>query len=182
MEHSVLIKRCQVGDKEAFQELISKYHPFIYKFLIRLTKDEESAEDLTQETFIKIIRNIDKFDINGKAKFSTYLVTVSKNCYIDYLRKTQKYVMTNPLEESFQAEDHKFNLEKNVIDKMDSLDVLEVMKQLPDNQRIVIEMKYIEDLTLKEIGDALNLETKTVKSRIHNGITKLRSMLRKGDE
>lgn len=93
MKDNRLIKKCQEGEKEAFQELISKYHTYVYKFLIRITGDEYLAEDLTQETFIKLIRNIEKFDIYGKASLSTYIITISRNCYIDYLRKQKKLVM-----------------------------------------------------------------------------------------
>jgi len=90
MEDKELIYRCQNGDKATFQELISKYHPYVFKFLIKATENKQLAEDLTQEVFIKVIRNIDKFDVDGKAKFSTYASTVAKNCYIDYLRKEKK--------------------------------------------------------------------------------------------
>ena len=92
MDDIKLIKRCQNGDKEAFQELVKMYHPYVYRFLIRTTGDEQLSQDLTQDTFIKIIRSIEKFDIYGKAKFSTYIITVSKNCYIDYLRKQKNFM------------------------------------------------------------------------------------------
>lgn len=90
MGDNELIHRCKNGDKTAFQELISRYHPFVFKFLVKITENEQLAEDLTQDIFIKVIRNIDKFDIYGKAKFSTYVITMSKNSYIDYLRKEKR--------------------------------------------------------------------------------------------
>ena len=93
MENEKLICKCQQEDKQAFQSLISKYHPFVYKFLIRLTEDKTLAEDLTQDTFVKIIRGIDRFDIHGKAKFSTYIIVIAKNCYIDNLRKYLFYII-----------------------------------------------------------------------------------------
>lgn len=70
MEDNERIKKCQNGDKAAFQQLISNYHPFVFKFLMKIAENEQLAEDLTQEVFIKIIRNIEKLDIHGKAKFS----------------------------------------------------------------------------------------------------------------
>ncbi len=179
MEDKKLIKECQNGDKSAFQELISKYHPIVYKFLVRVTEDERLTEDLTQETFIKIIRSIDKFDVNGKAKFSTYIIAVSKNCYIDYLRKNKKTMQSVAIDDNLNIEDTDVNVEEIVLDKIYGNDILKAMESLTEEQRIAIKLKYIEDLTLKEIGDILKIEPKTVKSRIHNGIVKLRQLLQK---
>lgn len=181
MEDKELIRKCQTGDKEAFYELISRYHPFVYKFLVKITEDEGIAEDLTQETFLKIIKNIDKYDLDGRAKFSTYVITVSKNCYIDYIRREKKWMQAIPIDENSNIEDISTNVEDLVLDKMYNQDIIEEIENLTDEQKLVIKMKYIEGLTLKEIGDRLNLETKTVKSRIHNGIVRLRKILWKGD-
>jgi RNA polymerase sigma-70 factor, ECF subfamily len=174
MDDIKLIKRCQNGDKEAFQELVKMYHPYVYRFLIRTTGDEQLSQDLTQDTFIKIIRSIEKFDIYGKAKFSTYIITVSKNCYIDYLRKQKNFMSSIPVEEINNLET--IGMEEAVLDRVFSEDIIEKLEGLSDEQKIVIKMKYMEGLTLREIGSRLNLEPKTIKSRIHNGIVKLRKM------
>lgn len=180
MEDKRLIKRCQAGEKEAFQELIEIYHPFVYKFLVKITQNEHEAEDFTQETFLKIIRNIEKFDVECNTKFSTYLITVAKNCYIDNFRKQSK-VNYSSLEESFELEDKNYNLENTVLDALEGKATLEKLGDLSKEQSLVIKLKYIEGLTLKEIGDRLNIEPKTVKSRIHNGIEKLRKMFERDD-
>jgi len=182
VEESNLIKKCQRGDKEAFQLLISRYHPFVYKFLVKTTDNEQTAEDLTQETFIKVIRNIDKFDTAGQAKFSTYVIAIAKNAYIDYLRKEKRLKQNVPLPENFNVENVNIQVEDIVIDKLYGQGILAKVENLPEEQKIAIKLKYIEGLTLKEIADQLNLEAKTVKSRIHNGIVRLRKLFEKGDE
>ncbi|MFL0198801.1 RNA polymerase sigma factor [Clostridium sp. WILCCON 0269] len=182
MDDSKLIKKCQVGDKGAFQELISKYHPFVYKFLIKITQDEEIAEDITQETFLKVIKNIEKFDVYGKAKFSTYIITVSKNCYIDYLRKEKKFLQRISIDEAINTENVNAKVESLVIDKIYAEAIIKELENLSEEQKLVIKMKYIEGLTLKEIGEKLELEPKTVKSRIHNGMVKLRKIFKRGDK
>lgn len=176
-----IIKRCQMGDKEAFQQLISEYHPFVYKFLYKLSENEETAKDLTQDTFIKVIKNIEKFDTKGSAKFSTYIITISKNLYIDYLRREKRVLLNIPIEQYCNFKDVNTDIEDAVIDRLYSQDAVENMEKLTEDQKIAIKMKYIEGLTLKEIGKALNLEPKTVKSRIHNGIVKLRKMFQGRD-
>lgn len=85
-----LIKQCQNGNKIAFNELITFYYPFVFKFLIKLVCDSEITKDLVQDTFLKLIKNIDQFKIQGKASFSTYLITIARNTYIDYLRKNKE--------------------------------------------------------------------------------------------
>jgi RNA polymerase sigma factor, sigma-70 family len=177
-----LIKKCQQGDKEAFHLLISKYHPFVYKFLVKLTGNEQVAEDLTQDTFIKLIKSIDKFDINGKAQFSTYIITIAKNTFIDYFRKEKKFINCTSIDESYNIQDMSLNVEEIVADKLFGQNVMANLEDLSEEQKIAIKLKYIEGLTLKEIGEKLNIEPQTVKSRIHNGIVRLRKLIGRGDE
>lgn len=174
MDDNRIINRCQAGDKEAFQELIAKYHPYVYRFLVKITDDEDISQDLTQETFIKVIRNIDKFDINGSAKFSTYIITLCRNCYIDYYRKSRKTMSDVLIDENLMADEA--GIEEMVIDKELNQEVERELEQLPEEQRIAIRLKYIEGLTLKEIAEKMGVESKTIKSRIHNGIVKLRKI------
>ena len=179
MDDLKLIRNCQKGEKGAFQELIAEYRPFVFKFLIKLSGDEQVAEDLTQDTFIKVIRNIDKYDLYKNARFSTYIITVAKNCYIDGLKKESRH-KTGFIDENIEFED-RVNIEDSVIAKLDAQSIMNKMEELTLEQQTVIKLKYIEDLTLKEIGEMLKLEPKTVKSRIHNGIAKLRQLMERGD-
>lgn len=178
MDELKLLKRCQSGDKTAFQELIAKYHPYVYRFLLKMTGNQDVSEDLTQETFLKVIRNIEKFDVYGKAKFSSYIITLCKNTYIDYYRKQKKYSNNVSIEETLINDDK--NIEEVVIDGIYSKSIADEIEKLPEDQRIVIKLKYMEGLTLNEIGEKLELEPKTVKSRIHNGIVKLRKIFKGG--
>lgn len=179
MEDNILIKRCQAGDKSAFQELITKYHPYVFKFLLKTTGDNFLSEDLTQETFIKLIRNIDKFDIYGKAKFSTYIITLCKNTFIDYYRKQNKFSKYVVLDDNLGIESER--VDELVMDKLLAELAVEGLEKLPEEQKIAIKLKYIEGMTLKEIGEMLELEPKTIKSRIHNGVVKLRKIFEGGN-
>lgn len=178
MEDNELIMKCKTGEKYAFEALISKYHPSIFKYLCKISSDEFLAEDLVQETFVKMIRGIDKYDLYGRANFQTYLICMAKNCYIDYYRKEKKRFKDISIDESYIIED--CNIEEAVISAMFNDDILGAMDYLTENQRKVIRMKYIEELTTKEIGEILDIETKTIKSRIHNGMVKLRKILQGG--
>lgn len=177
MDESRLILRAQNGDKEAFQSLIALYYPYISKFLLKLTTSEQLSEDLTQETLLRIIRSIDKFDVYGSAAFSTYVMSIAKNLYIDHLRKNRQSVL-NIDEQDIPSQ---ISLQDAVLHRMQFQDVLKLLDTLPEQQAIPIRMKYLEQLTLAEIADRLNCEPKTIKSRIHHGMVKLRKLLRTGE-
>jgi RNA polymerase sigma-70 factor, ECF subfamily len=181
MEENKIIRGCQRGEKEAFNELVITYNHFVYKFLMRLTGEEYLAEDLTQETFLKIIKNIDKYEINNKCKFSTYLLTVAKNSYLDELRRRKKFSKEQYDIQNYELPDLRVNIEEMTIDKLEGEKVIEMLKDLSIEHQTVIRLKYIEQLSLKEIGVMLDLQPKTVKSRIHNGVSKLRKLLYRSD-
>ena len=76
MNDKALIKRCQRGDRQAFDELIRLYYDYVSGFLLKNTGDETLSEDLTQATFFKMIRSIEKYDTGGSASFGTWLITI----------------------------------------------------------------------------------------------------------
>ncbi|PKM90780.1 MAG: hypothetical protein CVU87_01015 [Firmicutes bacterium HGW-Firmicutes-12] len=114
MDESRLIIRAQNGDKEAFQGLITAYYSYVSRFLLKLTGDDRISEDLTQDTFLRLIRGIEKYDVHGSASFSTYVMSIAKNLYIDYLRRNKLMVLSID-EENIQLEMH---LEDDVLQQM----------------------------------------------------------------
>lgn len=173
MNEKALIKKCQHGDRQAFDALIRLYYDYVSGFLLKTTADETLSEDLTQETFLKMIRNIEKFDPGGRAGFGTWLITIAKNCYIDHLRRNRIYledIESLPIEE-----------ERNVAEegeqKLRYEQVLAAMETLPPEQALAIRLKYVEDMTLAQIAQRFGVQPKTIKSRIHDGTVKLRRKL-----
>lgn len=164
-----IIKSCQKGNKDSFNELINLYYEYVLGFLIKLTNNKQLSQDLTQDTFLKIIQNIDKFDTNGKASFSTYIITIAKNLYIDNLRKTKNEVYN--IDELILPIN---GFEDESIMKFEYDDIMNQIEKLPEAQREAIKLKYVEGMTLKEIAKIHNTNDKTIKSRIHTGVSKLR--------
>ena len=173
MNEKALIKRCQRGDRQAFDELIRLYYDYVSGFLLKTTGDETLAEDLTQETFLKMIRNIEKFDPGGGAGFGTWLITIAKNGYIDHLRRNRI-----PLEdiESIPLEAQQ-NVADEVTRKLQYEQVMAAMETLPPEQALAIRLKYVENMTLAQIAERFGVQPKTIKSRIHDGTVKLRKRL-----
>ena len=173
MNEKALIKKCQRGDRQAFDELIRLYYDYVSGFLLKTTTDEILTEDLTQETFLKMIRNIEKFDPGGSAAFGTWLITIAKNCYIDHLRRNRIYLEDI---ESLPIEDTQ-NVADEVERRLQYEQVMKAMETLPPEQALAIRLKYVEDMTLAQIAERFGVQTKTIKSRIHDGTVKLRKKL-----
>lgn len=176
MNEKELIKRCQNGDRTAFDELIRAFYPYVTKYLLKLTQDEHLTEDLTQDVFLKLIRTIERYDINGKAAFATYIITIAKNTFIDYTRKNK------PIPADIPETDSGFNVENAVLNGMQYAEILKCIENLPPGQAEAIRLKYIDDCTLKEIESITGVPAKTVKSRIHEGMKKLRGFLKPKQE
>lgn len=78
MNEKALIKKCQRGDRQAFDTLIRLYYDYVFGFLLKTTSDKALTEDLTQEAFLKMIRSIEKFDPGGSAGFGTWLISLHR--------------------------------------------------------------------------------------------------------
>ena len=173
MNDKALIKKCQRGDRQAFDELIRLYYDYVSGFLLKNTADETLSEDLTQETFLKMIRSIEKYDPGGSASFGTWLITIAKNCYIDHLRRNRIHLEDI---DSLPVEDER-NVADEVERKLQYEQIMEAMETLPPEQALALKLKYVEDMTLAQIAERFGVQQKTIKSRIHDGTVKLRKKL-----
>lgn len=174
MDEKALIRKCQKGEKDAFEELIRLYYPYVSGFLLKTSGDSTLSEDLTQDAFLKVIRNIEKYDLNGTAAFGTWIITIAKNCYIDHLRRNR--ICFEDID-GIQV-DSGADIADKVAVRLQYEEVRSEMSGLPREQEIAIRLKYEEDLTLGEIAERFGVPPKTIKSRIHDGTVKLRKRLR----
>ncbi|HWQ74202.1 MAG TPA: RNA polymerase sigma factor, partial [Syntrophomonas sp.] len=108
--------------------------------------------------------------------FSTWVMTIAKNCYLDHLRRNRQELLS--LEE--QDESSQFSVQEMVLNHLQVDEMLKALESLTPEQAAAIRLKYLEQQTLQEIARRFSCEPKTVKSRIHNGMVRLRKML-KGD-
>lgn len=177
-----LIKAAGKGDQDAFEELVKQNEKMVYNLCLRMTGDRDEAFDLSQETFIKAWHAISLFQFDSK--FTTWLSRIAVNTCIDYLRK-QKKKQTVSLT---GLDDENIPIELAIAD--DSMDpavlaqrsadralVQEAFRALPRDDRLILSMCAIEDMSYQEIGEALNLKIGTVKSRIARAREKIRRNL-----
>lgn len=165
------------GDDSAFEMLLNKYLKPIYNFLYQFTNNASQTEDLTQETFIKTWKSIYKFD-PGK-NFKTWLFTIAKNTAFDYLKKKKTIPFSyfensegnNKLEEI--PEDSVSIAE--IIEQQELAEKLEIkLKQVPEQYRLILNLRYKEDFSLGEIAEILGKPYNTIKVYHQRALARLK--------
>lgn len=177
------IKQVKRGDQSAFADIVSFYQHKIYQHCYRMLGNRHEAEDIGQETFIRAYINIHSFD--DKRKFSTWLYRIATNLTIDRIRKRKPdYYLdaeirgTDGLNMYSQlATDSR--LPEEEVQGMELQDYInQEIAGLPPKYRSVINLRYLEEFSLQEISDILDIPLGTVKTRIHRGREALRKKLR----
>lgn len=179
MEDDELIKLCQDGDKTAFEMLFRKYNKLVYGIAYRMTNNKEDALDLTQDIFLNIYQNINKFKF--KSTFSTWLYRISVNMCIDELRRRKKYNNASETESQNQIEIDERTPEDYAISNERERLIKEAINSLNEKDRAIIVLRDIEGLSYNEIADVLKCSLGRVKSRIHEARKKLKVFLEKKD-
>jgi len=161
-----LIKQYLEGNQVSLKILIDKHTPSIYNFSVRFV-GRVYANDITQEVFIKVWKNLKSFD-NSKSQFKTWLFVIARNTITDYLRKKEMILFSALDREGENFEDNIEDtaiLPDKVYQKLQDKEMLnKVLEELPDNYKIVLTLYYQEDMTFKEIGEVLGKPMNTVKS------------------
>ncbi|QED45994.1 RNA polymerase sigma factor SigW [Cytobacillus dafuensis] len=177
------IKQVLVGDQDAYAEIVEIYKDKVFLICYRMLGNRHEAEDIAQEAFLRAYVNIHSFNIN--LKFSSWLYRIATNLCIDRIRKKKpdfyldaEVAGTDGLTMYSQIAADTSLPEEDV----ESLELQETIQReiskLPEKYRTVIVLKYIEELSLNEISQILDLPLGTVKTRIHRGREALRTQLR----
>jgi len=174
-----LVKEYLEGNQDSFVMLVEKYTSSIYNFSVRFV-GYENAQDAVQDVFLKIWKNIRKFNID-KASFKTWIFTIARNTITDHLRK-KKMVSFSTLDK--EEENFADNIEDEVILPDEALIKLEdkellnnLLDKIPVNYREVLILYYQEDMTFNEIGQLLNKPLNTIKSHHRRALILLRELL-----
>jgi RNA polymerase sigma-70 factor (ECF subfamily) len=179
-----LVEQFIKGNEAALNELIARYFKQIFFFCKGYVKQDSEAEDVTQEVFVKLWKNIKKFD--NQKKFKTWLYQIAKNTSIDFLRKNKLAIPAENL-----AEEDMRSAMENIPDmSIIPQDVLDseiftnkfnkILLELPELQSQTVVLYLQQDLTFQEIAEVLNEPLNTVKSRYRRGLLAIKEKLSSG--
>lgn len=162
-EEIEIIKKAQAGDKLAFNKLFYKYKSFVDNILYGYIKDKDEAKDITNIVFLKVFDKLSTF--TNYSSFGGWLRTIANRTAIDYLRKTALKKLT------FESEDKKLQLteslssnETDLINRMTCEQIIRSIGQLPEKNRKINELYYVNNMTIVQISEALQIPTGTIKS------------------
>lgn len=177
------IKQVKKGDQSAFAEIVDLYKDKIYQLCYRMLGNTHEAEDIAQEAFIRAYVNIHTYDLDKK--FSSWLYRIATNLSIDRIRKKKPdYYLDAEVSGTdgltmYSQVAVDISLPEDEVETMELQETIQkAILKLPDKYRSVIVLKYIDELSLIEISEILNIPIGTVKTRIHRGREALRKQLR----
>jgi len=180
-----LMLRYQQGDKSAFPVLVRRHQQALFNFAFRQVRMPQLAEDVVQETFVRVVQNA--ADFKHEARFTTWVYTITRNLCIDQLRK--RALRKHPsLDQASGEEGDGPTLGEQTADPRASVEreatgtelkerIARAVDKLPDDQREVFLMREVSNLPFKEIADITNVPENTVKSRMRHALERLQEAL-----
>ncbi len=162
-------------DSEALEELYQLYAPVLLSVSIRYTANKQDAEDIVHDAFIKILKNIEKFNLRFEGAFEAWMKRITVNTSINFLRTKSKLTEINGrIYDENTIPDTEINPD-DLPEKLEPLKIIEMISELPPGYRMVMNMYVFENYTHKEIAEELNISVNTSKSQL----SKARASLRK---
>ncbi|MBO7073438.1 MAG: sigma-70 family RNA polymerase sigma factor [Bacteroidales bacterium] len=175
-----LMLRYRDGDVASFQILVDRYQNKIFSYVLMLVKDKQLADDIFQDTFLKIIRTIKAGVYKEEGKFIQFAMRIAHNLIIDHFRKAKRLPMVDPTKEDYDMLDNaRFmdpSIEEQLVTEQTYDDVRKMIEFLPDEQREVLVMRMYDDMSFKEIAEATNVSINTALGRMRYALINLRKM------
>jgi len=180
ISNSELVKKSQLGEKAAFEQLVIRHQELVFSLAYKLTGNREMANDVAQESFIRAWKAIEKF--RGDSTFSTWIYRITVNTAWTLRKKAKKHNTLN-IDDTYEpiVIDEKKDPELVAINSDLSSVLINALDMLPIEQRIIVELKNIEGRSHKEIADYLDISVTAAKVRLHRAHQKLRLILEEVD-
>ena len=186
MDDQQLIAIYLTGDNKAFETLLVRHKNRIFRFILMKIKDRELADDIFQETFVKIINTLQLGKYNEEGKFLPWAMRIAHNLVIDHFRKSSKVRMIS--ESSSFSDDYSiFNVlstgEENTLETITRTELetqmVGLIDHLPETQREIIQMRIFQDLSFKDIAEMENISINTALGRMRYALMNLRKLIEK---
>lgn len=173
------------GEESALATLIQRHKRRIFSYIMHTVKDKALAEDIFQDTFIKVINTLKKGEYNEEGKFLPWILRISHNLIIDTFRRDKRMPTisggTNDDGEAFDIFNllgkHDKTIEQEIIQKQVRKDIRKLIERLPADQREVLMMRHYYDMSFKEISEQTNVSINTALGRMRYALINLRKMI-----
>lgn len=167
IEIQQLVKRLKSRNDKAMSELYDRYADTLYGLASKIVKSDEIAQDIVQDSFVKIWKNIDSYN-EEKGTFFTWMLNITRNTAIDFLRKTKKERAS-----SIQDVENSVDMAGGMTPNINAIGLSELVGNLQEDQRILVEYIYFKGFTQQEVSDELEIPLGTVKTRIRSAVKEL---------
>ena len=179
---ALLVKNYVAGDENALATLITRHQSKIFGFIYSKISDTDISNDIFQDTFIKVIKTLKSDSYNEEGKFLPWVMRIAHNLVIDHFRKNKKMPMFRETE-TFSIfsiiSDDVSTIENQIITDQIHSDLKRIIDKLPEDQKEVLEMRFYQDLSFKEISDLTGVNINTALGRMRYALINLRKMIKK---
>jgi RNA polymerase sigma factor (sigma-70 family) len=180
-----LTRRCLAGDEKAYRALVERYQRQVYSLAMRMVRVSEDAQDLTQETFVRMFRALDRYD--PARPFGAWLTTIATRLCIDHIRRRRIKPISLFQHDAGSGEDYVIDVEdpglrpdEVTAHGQEEVNAQALIDSLPEHYRQVVVLRHQQDLSYEEIAETLHVPLGTVKARIHRARALLKDRLEGG--
>jgi len=181
MKDQELVNQFLIGDHTSLESLINRHKNRVYTYILLIVKDQQLAEDIFQDTFIKVIKSLRKGKYQEKGIFASWVIRIAHNLIIDHYRKAKHLkTLSNEDKEVDIFNSKKFadaNVEEEIIKNQISRDVRKLVDELPEDQKQVILLRHYGGLSFKEIAEQTNVSINTALGRMRYALINLRKLI-----
>lgn len=179
---SLLVKNYMAGEEIALAALINRHQSKIYGFIYSKVPDKDIANDIFQDTFIKVIKTLKSNSYNEEGKFLPWVMRIAHNLIIDHFRRNKKMPLFRETEKfsifSIMT-DNSLTIESQMIADQVEKDLKKIIEELPNDQKEVLLMRIYQDLSFKEISELTGVSINTALGRMRYALMNLRKVIDK---
>jgi len=182
VKDQLLVQRYMSGEEYALQSLIERHQQKIFGFIISKVKDEDLANDLFQDTFVKVINTLKSGRYNEEGKFIQWVMRIAHNLVIDHFRRNKRFPTiraTNDFDIFDVIDSPEKNIEESTIYNQILLDAQRLIEHLPDEQKQVIQLRMKDNMSFKEIAEQTNVSINTALGRMRYALINIRKLIEK---
>lgn len=175
-----LIRQFINGDHASLEELIKRHQRKVFSYILLIVKDKHLAEDVFQDTFIKVINTLRAGSYNEEGKFLPWVMRIAHNLIIDFFRKSKRmpYVENSEEYDLFETlKVYEETIEDKIIIAQIHDDVKRLVEYLPEEQKEVLKMRHYNDMSFKDIAEQTNVSINTALGRMRYALINLRKMV-----